>query len=111
MMTPTIGNIANDTMAQTEITVPPMSMPQRPNRSSRAPANTRMSVAATVMTVVARPTIWPVAPSCAMYTGNPIFSIWKPKNMLRLMVDSMRKSRVNISPSDSLCGLGLCLPA
>ena len=39
-----------------------------------------------------------------MYTGSPMFSIWKPKNMVRLMVESMRKSRVNISPSGSRFG-------
>ena len=62
-ITPTMGKMANEAMAQAMMAVPPMSMPHRPNRSSNAPANTRMNVAATVMTVVARPTTWPVAPS------------------------------------------------
>ncbi len=62
-MIPTTGKMANDVMAHTMTTVPPMSIPHRPNRSSNAPANTRMMVAMMVMSVVASPIIWPAAPN------------------------------------------------
>ena len=102
-MTPTMGKMANDNMEHAMIASPPMSMPLRPNLSSSAPENTRMTVAAIVMTVVASPTSWPVAPSWSMYTGRPTLSIWKPKNMHRLIVAKMTKSRVKTSPSDERC--------
>ena len=100
-MIPTTGKMAYDAMVHTMSAVPPMSIPTRPKRSSRAPVNTRTSVAVTVMSVVASPMTWASAPSWSIYTGRPMLSIWKPKNIERLMVDSIRKSRVKISPSDS----------